>query len=126
MTGKRVGLDTATRMLERGVWRLLPAVPFAVVLVAWSLYWTLARPTSETLPAVADVVATMWSMATEGQLAVHVLASLWRLLLGATLGILTGMIDMFTVSSEVREFHQPDQRQCPQADARTANMDTCR
>jgi NitT/TauT family transport system permease protein/taurine transport system permease protein len=100
---------SAPRVLERGVWRLLPAVPFAVVLVAWSLYWTLARPTSETLPAVADVVATMWSLATEGQLAVHVLASLWRLLLGATLGILTGMIGGFFagLNRGVAEFLNP-------------------
>jgi taurine transport system permease protein len=100
---------SAPRRLERGLWRLLPAVPFALVLAAWSLYWTLARPNSETLPAVSDVVATMWSMAIDGQLAVNVLASLWRLLLGATLGVLTGMIGGFFagLNRGVAEFLNP-------------------
>jgi taurine transport system permease protein len=100
---------SAPRWLERGLWRLLPAVPFALVLAAWSLYWTLARPNSETLPAVSDVVATMWSMAIDGQLAVNVLASLWRLLLGATLGVLTGMIGGFFagLNRGVAEFLNP-------------------
>jgi len=39
----------------------------------------------------------MWELAIKGELAVHVLASLWRLLLGVSLGVITGVIGGFIV-----------------------------
>jgi len=80
---------------ERTVWRLLPAVPFVAVVLAWSACWALVRPSAETLPAPADVIAAIVALASDGQLGVHVLASLWRLFLGAALGIVTGVIGGF-------------------------------
>jgi len=91
------GHPQARRTLHQVVWRLLPLAPFAFVVLAWAAYWTIAQPTAATLPAVHDVVAAVWDLAAKGELATHVLASLWRLLLGALLGILTGVIGGFVV-----------------------------
>jgi NitT/TauT family transport system permease protein/taurine transport system permease protein len=88
---------TAARGVGRVLWRILPFVPFALILAAWSVYWAVARPGLETLPAVQDVARAVWDLAASGQLAQHVLASLWRLLLGASLGIVTGVAGGFAV-----------------------------
>lgn len=102
----RVG---ARRRLDRAAWRLLPIVPFAAVLVAWSAYWAIVRPPAQTLPAVSDVVQAVSDLAVNGQLGVHVLASLWRLLLGASLGIVTGIVAGFLagLNRQVSEFLNP-------------------
>jgi ABC-type nitrate/sulfonate/bicarbonate transport system permease component len=99
----------ARRALNRLGWRLLPLAPFALVLVAWAVYWTIAQPTAATLPAVQDVVGAMWDLAAKGELATHVLASLWRLLLGAMLGVATGVIGGFIVglNRPISEFLSP-------------------
>lgn len=86
---------TPRRTLDRVVWALLPSLPFVALVLAWWIYWAVFRPPAATLPAVPDVVSAMWELAVEGKLTVHVMASLWRLLLGATLGILTGIIGGF-------------------------------
>lgn len=95
--------------IGRLVWRLLPAAPFVLVLVVWSSYWAIARPPAETLPAVTDVGSAIWTLAASGQLGVHVLASLWRLLLGASLGIVTGVLAGFLagLNRQVSEFLNP-------------------
>jgi taurine transport system permease protein len=85
------------RTLEQIVWRLLPLTPFVLLFAAWAIYWAIARPPAATLPAIQDVVAAMWYLAVKGELAVHVLASLWRLLLGVALGVITGVIGGFIV-----------------------------
>lgn len=85
------------RGLNEMVWRVLPLVPFAFVLAAWTAYWTIMRPPPATLPAVQDVAAAMWEQAVKGELATHVAASLWRLLLGVSLGAITGVIGGFIV-----------------------------
>jgi ABC-type nitrate/sulfonate/bicarbonate transport system permease component len=92
--GGRAG---ARRILQQVVWRLLPLTPFALVLLAWIAYWAIARPSAATLPAVQDVAAALWELAIKGELAIHVLASLWRLLLGVGLGVATGVIGGFIV-----------------------------
>ena len=99
----------ARRALNQLGWRLLPLAPFALVLLAWTVYWTIAQPTAATLPAVQDVVGAMWDLAAKGELGVHVLASLWRLLLGALLGVVTGVIGGFIVglNRPISEFLSP-------------------
>ena len=51
----------------------------------------------------------MWELAVKGELAQHVLASLWRLLLGVALGIVTGVIGGFIVglNRTISEFLSP-------------------
>ena len=99
----------ARRTLNHLGWRLLPLAPFAFVLLAWTVYWTIAQPTAATLPAVQDVAGAMWDLAVKGELATHVLASLWRLLLGALLGVATGVIGGFIVglNRPISEFLSP-------------------
>ena len=99
----------ARRALNRLGWRLLPFTPFALVLAAWTVYWTIVQPPAATLPAVQDVVGAMWELAAKGELAIHVLASLWRLLLGALLGVVTGVIGGFIVglNRPISEFLSP-------------------
>ena len=99
----------ARRALAQLAWRLLPFTPFALVLVAWTVYWTIVQPPAATLPAVQDVVGAMWDLAAKGELATHVLASLWRLLLGALLGVATGVIGGFIVglNRPISEFLSP-------------------
>jgi taurine transport system permease protein len=99
----------ARRALNRLGWRLLPLAPFALVLAAWTAYWTIVQPPAATLPAVQDVVGAMWDLAAKGELATHVLASLWRLLLGAMLGVATGVIGGFIVglNRPISEFLSP-------------------
>jgi ABC-type nitrate/sulfonate/bicarbonate transport system permease component len=84
-----------TARWQRAVWLVLPAVPFVAIVVAWSAYWWWARPVAATLPSVAAVVEVIGELAADGRLAENVAASLWRLLLGAGLGIVTGIIGGF-------------------------------
>jgi ABC-type nitrate/sulfonate/bicarbonate transport system permease component len=100
---------TPRGMARRALWRLLPLMPFVAVVLAWSIYWALARPSAEILPSPADVAGAIVALATDGQLGVHVLASLWRLLLGASLGIVTGVIGGFLagLSRQASEFLNP-------------------
>lgn len=101
--------SAAHRSGQRMVWRLLPLAPFALVLVAWIAYWTIARPPAATLPALQDVAGAMWELAVKGELAVHVAASLWRLLLGVALGAITGIIGGFIVglNRQISDFLSP-------------------
>jgi NitT/TauT family transport system permease protein/taurine transport system permease protein len=79
----------------RFAWRLLPALPFALVLLAWTTYWHVFRPTPATLPAIGDVIEAVRKLAANGQLGIHILASLERLFLGASVGIVTGIVGGF-------------------------------
>jgi NitT/TauT family transport system permease protein/taurine transport system permease protein len=99
----------ANRRAERTLWLVLPAAPFAAVLVIWAVYWSIARPTPATLPSIAAVAQVVGELAGDGRLAQHVLASLWRLLLGAALGIVTGVVGGFIAGlyRSVSEFLNP-------------------
>ncbi|HJZ45048.1 MAG TPA: ABC transporter permease subunit [Hyphomicrobiaceae bacterium] len=97
------------RALDRLLWRALPLAPFAFLLAAWAAYWAIVRPPAATLPAIQDVAGAMWELAVKGELTIHVLASLWRLLLGALLGVLTGVVGGFIVglNRPIAEFLSP-------------------
>jgi ABC-type nitrate/sulfonate/bicarbonate transport system permease component len=86
---------TAHHTTANIAWRLLPALPFALVLAAWMAGWAIFQPNKATLPPVVDVVDAVWARAADGELVGHILASLWRLLLGATVGIVTGIVGGF-------------------------------
>lgn len=94
---------------KRVAWLLLPAAPFAAVLMAWSIYWWIARPSAMTLPSVAAVVQAVVDLARSGLLWENLLASLWRLFLGATFGIVTGIVAGFIAGlyRPVSEFLNP-------------------
>jgi ABC-type nitrate/sulfonate/bicarbonate transport system permease component len=77
------------------VWRLLPALPFGFVLILWMAGGAIFHPNKATLPPVSDVIEAVWSRLADGELLRHVLASLWRLLLGAAVGIASGIIGGF-------------------------------
>jgi taurine transport system permease protein len=86
---------SAHHVLSRIGWRLLPTLPFVVVLIAWIVGWYIVRPIPSTLPAVGAVVETVWQRALDGELAKHIAASLWRLFLGSVVGIVTGIVGGF-------------------------------
>jgi NitT/TauT family transport system permease protein/taurine transport system permease protein len=77
------------------IWPMLPALPFVLVLVIWMAGWAIFHPNKATLPPVTDVIEAVWTRAADGELLRHVLASLWRLFLGAAVGIITGIIGGF-------------------------------
>jgi NitT/TauT family transport system permease protein/taurine transport system permease protein len=87
--------SAARLRLDRVAWALLPAAPFVAVLAVWATYWEIARPPAATLPSILAVVQVVTEIAGDGRLGDNVLASLWRLLLGASLGIATGVIAGF-------------------------------
>jgi NitT/TauT family transport system permease protein/taurine transport system permease protein len=91
------------------VWRLLPAVPFVLVLIAWVAGWAIFQPNKATLPPVTDVVDAVWTRALGGELLAHIQASLWRLFLGAAVGISTGIVGGFIAGlyRGVSEFLNP-------------------
>ena len=80
-----------SRQMKRLVWRLLPFTPIVLIAAIWSIYWTIARPPLSILPSIAAVLESVIELSRSGQLLTDVLASLWRLLLGALLGIAMGV-----------------------------------
>jgi NitT/TauT family transport system permease protein/taurine transport system permease protein len=91
----RISRAAAPHVLSQIGWRLLPTLPFVVILIAWIVGWHIFRPIPSTLPAVTAVLDAVWERALDGELAKHVAASLWRLFLGATVGIVTGIVGGF-------------------------------
>jgi ABC-type nitrate/sulfonate/bicarbonate transport system permease component len=77
--------------VKRLVWRLLPWAPPALILLAWTLYWNMAHPVAATLPPISGVLAAIVELTASGRLVDDVAASLMRLLLGASIGIVTGV-----------------------------------
>jgi NitT/TauT family transport system permease protein/taurine transport system permease protein len=95
--------------MRRLTWRLLPAVPVLVILLLWTSYWWIARPPAAVLPSVGGVLEAVGELAASGRLLTDVLASLWRLLLGASLGIVTGVLAGFItgLNRPIAEFLSP-------------------
>jgi ABC-type nitrate/sulfonate/bicarbonate transport system permease component len=77
--------------VERLVWRLLPLAPPAAILLIWTIYWNVAHPVAATLPSISAVLAAVAELTASGRLVNDIAASLVRLLLGASLGIVTGV-----------------------------------
>jgi ABC-type nitrate/sulfonate/bicarbonate transport system permease component len=88
---------SARRALDRLSWMLVPAAPFLIVLLIWVMATGILHPSKETLPPVTDVIASIHELAVSGQLTTNVIASLYRLLIGSVLGIVTGVIGGFIV-----------------------------
>jgi NitT/TauT family transport system permease protein/taurine transport system permease protein len=88
---------SARRAMSRFAWKAMPSFPFVIVLIAWVLLWDVFHPSKETLPPIRDVLSTIRDLAASGQLAQNVLASVYRLLIGSVLGILTGVAGGFLV-----------------------------
>ncbi len=107
--GAPIAASAARLRLDRAAWALLPAAPFAVVLAVWAVYWEIARPPAATLPSILAVAQVVTEIAGDGRLGDNVLASLWRLLLGASLGIVTGVIAGFATGlyRGISEFLNP-------------------
>ena len=84
-------ISPARRTVDRLVWRLLPALPALLLLLAWAVYWHIERPPPSVIPSIADVIETFRDSLLSGGLLADTLASLARLLGGAALGIITGM-----------------------------------
>jgi len=105
------GTTRATAQHAAGLlaWRLLPALPFLLVVVAWTAGWAIFHPNKATLPPISDVVEVVWTRARDGELLGHVAASLWRLFLGATVGIVSGIVGGFIAGlyRGVSEFLNP-------------------
>jgi NitT/TauT family transport system permease protein/taurine transport system permease protein len=104
-----IARDRAQHRAGDIMWRLLPAVPFVLVVVVWMAGWAIFHPNKATLPPVTDVVDAVWTRAIDGELIRHVMASLWRLFLGAAVGILTGIVGGFIAGlyRGVSEFLNP-------------------
>lgn len=91
------------------VWLVLPAAPFVALAAAWTVYWLVARPNIGTLPPVWMVASALWQIAVSGELFTHILASLGRLIVGTSVGIITGVLLGFAVglNRRVAEFVSP-------------------
>ena len=103
-------LRRPTRRNVNGLaWRLLPALPFVLILIVWTLGWAIFQPNRATLPPVSDVVEVVWARARDGELPAQIAASLQRLCLGAGVGILTGIIGGFFAGlyRNIAEFLNP-------------------
>jgi NitT/TauT family transport system permease protein/taurine transport system permease protein len=109
MSSTAIAPPSLRRRLDRLAWTLLPAAPFAVVLAVWAVYWWIVRPPAATLPPISAVIQVITEFAGDGRLGENVLASLWRLLLGASLGIVTGVLGGFLAGlyRGVSEFLNP-------------------
>jgi ABC-type nitrate/sulfonate/bicarbonate transport system permease component len=105
-TGAR---NAAAEAASEVLWRILPVLPFALVLMAWMAGWAIFHPNKATLPPVSEVAEVLWTRTVDGELLNHVLASLWRLSLGAALGIATGILGGFIAGlyRGVSEFLNP-------------------
>ena len=77
--------------VERIIWRFLPLAPLAAILLAWTVYWHIAHPVAATLPPISAVLSAFVELTASGRLINDIVASLVRLLLGASIGIVTGV-----------------------------------
>ncbi len=101
--------EDAHRPLGQVAWRLLPALPFVLILIAWMAGGAIFHPNKATLPPVGDVIEAVWTRALDGELIRNIQASLWRLFLGASVGIITGIIGGFVAGlyRHVSDFLNP-------------------
>jgi ABC-type nitrate/sulfonate/bicarbonate transport system permease component len=88
-------MGRAAAMRDRLIWRVLPAIPGVVLLIAWAVYWDIEQPPPSVIPSISAVVITFLELAWSGSLLTDILASLARLLGGVALGAVTGVIAGF-------------------------------
>jgi NitT/TauT family transport system permease protein/taurine transport system permease protein len=87
----------ARRHVERLIWRLLPLLPLAAMLLGWTIYWNVAHPVAATLPPLSGVISAFVELVASGRLIDDIAASLLRLVLGASIGIVTGVLAGFLI-----------------------------
>ena len=96
-TDRHANRGAARLHVERLVWRLLPLAPLAAILLGWTIYWNIAHPVAATLPSVSGVISALVELVASGRLIDDVAASLLRLSLGASIGIVTGVAAGFLI-----------------------------
>jgi len=74
------------------VWRLLPIVPFALVLIIWAMVSATFRPNLATLPSISQVWATAVDLMSSGELFGDIQASMARWALGIGVGVVSGLV----------------------------------
>ncbi len=72
--------------------RVLPLVPFAVILVAWAVAYAVLKPSLVVLPSIAEVAESLFELAKSGELWADVSASSWRWFLGFVIGVSSGVV----------------------------------
>jgi taurine transport system permease protein len=85
-------MSGSTSLVARTGHRMLPAVPFAGLLIAWILGWQLTRPSLATLPSAGRVLDTLVELAASGELWQNVTASMGRWGLALVIAALTGTV----------------------------------
>jgi len=73
------------------LWRLLPTLPAATILLAWYLWFVIAPPPPSVMPTIGAVPETLFNLAIDGRLPADIAASMARLLGGVALGVSTGI-----------------------------------
>lgn len=88
---------------------ILPVLPFAGLVLVWLAAGPLFDPRPAVLPTPGKVVGRLVELAQDGDLSRHVLASTERLLLGASVGIVTGVAAgvLAGLNRKVAEFFNP-------------------
>ena len=81
------------RLDERAKWRnrLMPTLPFLVILILWAGIWAITRPPLASLPSPQAVGQAYWGLLHDGTLTRDILASLGRIGLAGFLAIATGV-----------------------------------
>jgi ABC-type nitrate/sulfonate/bicarbonate transport system permease component len=90
-TDRDAGRGARRSNVERLVWRVLPWAPPAAILLGWTIYWNIAHPVAATLPPVSGVLSAIVELTASGRLINDIAASLLRLSLGASIGVVTGV-----------------------------------
>jgi taurine transport system permease protein len=72
--------------------RLLPLIPFIVLIAAWIIGWQIAHPPLITLPSVSRVLGTTGNLWTDGTLTANISASMLRWILGFATGAASGLL----------------------------------
>jgi taurine transport system permease protein len=80
----------ARRIARAAAPRVLPLVPFAVLILVWIVGWQIARPNLATFPSITQVWHTVERLAGNGELQDNVRASVLRWTAGFAVGAITG------------------------------------
>ncbi len=89
---ERVPVEDRTAFLVRHEHRMLRVAALIALVVAWELFTRIGWVPVLFLPSPVGVIQELVDMARSGELAVHVAASLHRLLLGFALGAAAGIV----------------------------------